>query len=179
MKTKLLFLIILLGASVSLIAQEDISKFITSGNENYCIINISRSYTWQEWNTQSCKLVLMVYINDQPFCELPSQSRASIKVFSNGKLNLSVKYLPTKKYKEKIINKRFHSGPVLEMDVSNGKTYFINVDMKDRSIILVDLTTQLVSIPESEGMFKDVKRFKKHPDIKIYQEDINNPFLKK
>jgi hypothetical protein len=121
----------------------------------------------------------MVYINDQPYCELPSQSRASIKMFSSGKLNLYVKYLPNKKVKEKTVNKYFHSGPVLEMDVSNGKTYFINADMKDQTKIFVNVTSQLVAIPESEGMFKDFKRFNKHPEIKEYQEDIHNAFIKK
>jgi hypothetical protein len=178
MKKNLLFCIFFLGACLSLHAQEGISKFITSGNENYAIINISRSYTFQEWNTGSAKLILMVYINDQPFCEIPSQSRASIKVFSTGKLKISVKYLPNKKYKEKTINKCFHSGPPLEMDVSQGKTYFTNIDMKDQSKLQVNVTAQLVSIPESEGMFKDEARFKKNPVVKEFQEDKSNPFIK-
>lgn len=168
-----------MGISVSLWAQKMISYPTTSGNEEYCIINISRSHTWQEWNTGSASLILMVNINDQQFCELPSESRVSIKIFSEGKINFSVKYIPTKRIKEKIINKQYHSGKSLEMEVFHGKTYFLNVDMKDQSKLRVNVTTQLVSIPESEGMFKDEERFEKHPEIKEYEEDKNNLFIKK
>jgi len=169
MKTKIFTLIYFLGISVSLMAQEVVSDYYTSGNEPYSIINISRSYTWQEWNTGSANMNFMVYINDKPVCELPSQSRVSIKLFTEGKTAFTIKYIPTKKYKEKIIDKCFHIGPVLEMDVFPGKTYFLNIDMKDQSKMKVNVTSQLVSIQDSEVMFKDEKRFKKHNEVHGYK----------
>ena len=43
---------------------------------------------------------------------------------------------------------------------------------------MVDVTSRLVSMPESERMFKDEDRFKKNPEIKIVQEDKDNPYIK-
>jgi len=48
MKTKFYSVIVMMVISVSLFAQKKVSDFITTGNENYAILNISRSYTYQE-----------------------------------------------------------------------------------------------------------------------------------
>jgi hypothetical protein len=180
MKTITLLAMTFLGIVTSLMAHKPSfdSIIVTSGNENYSIINISRSYTYQEWRG-SGKIIQMVYINDQPVCELQCQSRVSIKVFSQGKINLSVKYIPNKKYKQKTIDKQFLSGPPLEIDVVHGKTSFINVDLKVKEgALLVYFTAQLVAIPESESMFREEERFKKFPEIIEYQEDVSQPFIK-
>ena len=63
--------------------------------------------------------------------------------------------------------------------MKNGKKYYLHVDMKDKSAFLVNVITSLISIPESESMFKEEDRFKKNPEIKECQEDINNPIIKK
>jgi hypothetical protein len=179
MKKKTILILIYFVISATLFAQKTVSNYITSGNENYSIINISRSYTYQEWYFCG-KLLQQVFINDQPVCEIPCQSRVSIKVFSEGKVSISVKFLPNKKVKQKNIDKQFLSGKPLEIDIVHGKTYFANVDIKqvDKGL-LAYFTTQIVSIPESESMYKDEPRFIKFPEIKEFIEDVNSPFIKK
>ncbi len=186
MKIKFSLLILLLGNSFSFYAQSVVSDVAAKDNDNFSFINISRSYTWQEFNSKSAAYPLMVYVNDQPMFELPSQSRVSLKVFSQGPITFYVKYVPGPKVKEKkkasvkrLIDKYYHSGPPVTIDASHGKTYFLNIDMKDHTKLMIDVTTQLVSIPESESMFKDEDRFKKNPEIKIVQEDKDNPYIKK
>ena len=121
---------------------------------------------------------MMIYINEQPVCELACESRASIKMYSEGKINITVKFIPNKIFNEKKIEKYLHYGPPWQMEVSRGKTYFLNVDMKDLSKVKINSITKVVSILESEKMFKDEKRFEKNPEIKECKEDINNPFIK-
>ena len=179
MKTKFFAVIFLMVISVSLFAQIKVTGFTTTGNENNAIINISRSNTYQEIRG-SGKLIQVVYINDQPVCEINCPGRVSIKVFSEGKLNLVVKYLPTKKIKQKVIDKNFLSGSPLEIEVIHGKTYFANTDLKlKEGALQAYFTCKLVTIPESEGMYNEEERFKKDPEIKGYQEDSNNTFIKK
>jgi len=179
MKSKFYSVIVIMVISVSLFAQKKVSDVITTGNENYAILNISRSYTYQEMRG-SAKLLQEVYINDQPVCKIECQSRVSIKIFSEGKMNITVKFLPDKKYTQKIIDKYFLSGPPLEIDIIHGKTYFSNIDLKVKEGALrVSWTGKLVTIPESEGMYKDEERFKKFPEINEFQEDGNNVFIKK
>jgi hypothetical protein len=165
--------------SGSVFAQKKVSDIVTSGNENYAIINISRSYTYQEMRG-SGKLIQEVYINDKPVCELNCRSRISIKVYSEGKLNIVVKFLPNKKIKQKVIDKNFLLGPPLEIDIIHGKTYFANTELKIKEGALqAYFTGKLVIIPESEAMFRDEERFKENPAIMEYSEDINNAFIKK
>jgi hypothetical protein len=186
MKTKIFLLILLMGNSISFYAQSVVSDVVAKNDDNYSFINISRSYTWQEFNSKSAAYPLMVYVNDQPMFEIPSQSRVSLKVFSQGPITFYVKYVPGPKVKEKkkaaverVIAKYYHSGPPVTIDASHGKTYFLNIDMKDHTKMLIDVTAQLVSIPESESMFNEEDRFKKNPEIKIVQEDKDNPYIKK
>jgi hypothetical protein len=178
MEKKLCIMIFLIGLSTSLFAQKVVSDCITSGNENYCIINISRCNTFQEARGAG-KIIQMIYINDQPVCEITCPSRASIKVFSEGKLSLSVKFMPNKKVKQKVIDKQFMSGQTLELDVKHGNTFFVNVDQKLTDGFRIFWVSKLVSIQESEGMFKDEARYKKSPGIEVYQEDNSNPYIKK
>lgn len=179
MNTKFFSVIFFLAVSVPVLAQMKGSGFTTTGNENYALINISRSNTYQEVRG-SGKLIQVVYINDQPVCEINCPGRVSIKVYSEGKLNLTVKYLPNKKIKQKVIDKNFLSGPPLEIEVTHGKTYFANTDLKlKEGALQAYFTGKLVSISESEGMFNDEERFKKDPQIKEYQEDINKAFIRK
>jgi hypothetical protein len=179
MKVKTLIILFFLGISLSIMAQKSLSDFVTKGNENFSIINISRSYTYQEVRSGG-KLPEMVYINDQPICDIVCPSRVSLKIFSEGKLNLVVKYLPYKTITQKDIDKHFRSGIPLEIDVTHGKTYFVNVDTKVREgFAKVSYTVSLVAIPESESMYRDEERFIKIPEIKEFQEDIKNPVIKK
>jgi len=120
----------------------------------------------------------MDYVNEQPVCELVYESRVALKMYSEGKINITVKFIPNKTFNEKRIEKYLHYGPPLAMEVSHGKTYYLNVDMKDLSKIKVNSITSLISIPESETNFKDEKRFKRNPQIKECKEEINNPFIK-
>lgn len=177
MKSKIIFIFFILGISSSLCAQT-ITDSTNSVDEKICTINISRSATWQEWNTKTSFSGLMIYINEKPVCELLCESRVSIKMYSEGKINITAKFIPNKNFNEKRIDKYLHYGTPLALEVSHGKTYFLNVDMKDKSIIKINSITTLVSIPESEVHFKDEKRFKKYPEIKECKEDISNPYIK-
>lgn len=177
MKTKIFFLFFFLGISASLCAQT-VTDSTNSAGEKICTINISRSATFQEWNTNSRFSGMMVYINEQPVCELLYESRVSVKMYSEGKINITVKFIPNKTFNEKRIEKYLHYGTPLAMEVSHGKTYFLNVDMKDLSKIKINSITSLVSIPESEANFKDEKRFKRNPVIKECKENINDPLIK-
>ena len=79
---------------------------------------------------------------------------------------------------QKRIDRCYIIGQPLELNVEHGKTYFTNLDLKLIDAFTISWTGSIVSIPESEAMFRDEARFKKAPEIKVYQEDINNPFIK-
>jgi hypothetical protein len=67
------------------------------------------------------------------------------------------------------LDKYYHPGPPLELNVKNGNTYYLNVDLKEYRDGMVNLDYKLVMIPESEAMFKDESRFKKNPDIQKFK----------
>jgi hypothetical protein len=169
MKIKFIAFLFMLVFVPPLLAQNKVTDCVTSGSETYSIINISRSFTYQERDTWFYKFAPTVFINDKPVCELLCGSRVSIKVYSEGNLKLTLNLLPFKKFPQEEIDKFYHQGPFLELNVANGNTYYLNVDTKEIVGMGINLNYQLVKIPESEGMFKEEKRFKKNPEINLFE----------
>lgn len=177
MKSNIFLIILFFGITASLSAQNKVSDCLTTGNEDYCIINLSRTETYQEIRAAR-KSVIQLYINSQPVCEISCPGRASIKVFSEGKLTIGLKFLPYGKMTQKQMDKVYLYKEPTELNVEHGKTYFTNVDIKLHDAFTINFTGSIVSIPESEAMFRDEIRFEKRPEISFSQEDTNNPFIR-
>jgi hypothetical protein len=169
MKPKLLLLMVFMEVSISLIAQKAGSEYVTWGDENYSIINISRFNSPLEIKSKSTGITLNLFINDSLFCELPIGSRVSIRIFSEGKIKLSGIYIPNDKTN---IKKGFFSEKPLEIKfLHHGETYFLHVNKIDAIQGSSNFLADFVSEPDSYTYFIDDKLYKKNPSINEYQEE--------
>jgi hypothetical protein len=168
MKIKFIASLLMLVIFMPLFSQNKVTDCVTSGNETYSIINISRSFTFQEKDTWSKDSKYMVLINDTAICEISCRSRVSIKVYSEGNLKLTLKFLVDKYHPQKVLDKHYKLGLPLEINTINGNTYYINVALSWNKFTS-NLVYRLIKIPESEGMFKEEKRFEENPEIYLYE----------
>ncbi len=168
MKIKFFTSLLMLVNFMTLFAQNKVADCVTSGNEAYSIINVSRSFTFQEKDTWSTDSKYMVLIDDTAICEISCRSRVSIKVYREGNMKLTLKFLADKYHPQKVLDKHYKLGLPLEINIVHGNTYYINVDLSWNKMTS-NLVYRLVKIPESEGMFKDEKRFEKSPEIYLYE----------
>ncbi len=166
-------LVLLLFICSQIVAQSNINDFITNGTEPFAIINISRSFTFQEFDTQSEDSKYMIYINDKSVCDISCRQRVSIVVDSVENLKITMKFIADKRHPQQRLDKYYHPGPPLELNVKKGVTYYLNVDLKEYRDGMINLDYKLVEIPESESMFKDKSRYKKNPDIQKFQYNLN------